>query len=122
MDVNKLPLNQKRTIVAQKFIIAVAERVSDDDVIISYINLQNHTEVLQILQKIEDGAQTLKFFDEEYWDIYTDGNFINKPDISKFKDLQVKIHVNAADKLLEIDSFQNEVYMSSVRHKKLVSH
>lgn len=109
MDISKLPLNQKTTIVAQKFIIAIAERISNDEVIISYINLEKHEEVLRLLQRIETGAQLLRHLEPSYWNIYADGKYIADFDFSVFNDLEVKIKVNTLDKSLEILSFNNKV-------------
>lgn len=109
MDISKLPLNQKTTIVAQKFIIAIAERISNDEVIISYINLEKHEVVLRLLQRIETGAQLLRYLEPGYWNIYSDGKYISDFDLSLFHDLEVKIKVNTLDKSLEILSFNNRV-------------
>lgn len=108
MDLSKLPLNQKTTIIAQKFIIAIAKRTSNCEVIISYVNLENHEEVLRILQQINKGSQVLQYVDPEYWKIYADGNYVTDFDLSVFKDLEVKINVITMDKSLEIGSFYNK--------------
>ena len=108
MDASKLPLNKKRTIIAQKFIIAVAKRINSNEVIISYINLKDHEEVLRVLQKIDNGTKILQYADPEYWDIYSDGNYISDIDISLFKDVESKIKISTREKSLEIESFDNK--------------
>lgn len=106
MDIEKLPQNKRTTIIAEKFIIAVVDRISREEAIISYINLKTREEVLRILQRI-DGSQILQYLDEGYWDIYADGKLITNYDLSFFKDLEVKVNVSTSDKSLEIISFNN---------------
>lgn len=106
---SKLPLNQKTTIVAQKFIIAVANRINKDEAIISYINLENHKEVLRIREHIGTGSQILKYLDPAYWKIYADGKYITDFHLSSFQDMEVKIKVTTYDKSLEIVGFVNQI-------------
>lgn len=108
MDMSKLPLNQKTTIIAQKFIIAVAKRINKDEAIISYVSLENHKEVLRILEHIGSGSQILKYVDPTYWKIYADGKYITDFTLSSFRDMEVKIKVTTYDKSLEIVGFENE--------------
>jgi len=117
MNANKLPLNQKKTIIAQKFIIAVAERINNNEVIISYINLHDHKEVLRIRQKIENGAQVIIYFDKDYWDLYKDGNFVAKTDLSMLKNSEFTINVNTSNKLLEIENIKDVMNVASAQPK-----
>lgn len=112
MDISKLPLNKKTTIVAEKFIIAAVNRFSEDEAIISYINLKTREEVLRILQRA-DGSQILQYLEDGYWDIYADGKLITHYDFSLFQDLEVKVNVSTREKSLEIVSFNQKM-----NHKK----
>lgn len=102
MDLSKLPLHQKTTIIARKYIIAIANRVSEDEAVLTYINLKNQKEVLRILQRIKTGAEILKFVDTDYWDIYAEGKHLVNHDFSGFRDLEVKIKVKTSAKAMEI--------------------
>lgn len=115
MDMSKLPLNQKTTVIAQRFIIAVANRINENEVIITYINLENHKEVLRIREDIGRGSQVLDYLDPEYWKIYADGNYITDFDLSIFQDMEVKIKVTTYDKSLEIVGFENK---ANIQKKK----
>lgn len=118
MDISKLPLNQNTTIIAQKFIIAIAKRINNDEVIISYINLEKHEEVLRLLERIETGVQILHYVAPRYWNIYADGKYISDFDLSLFQDLEVKIKVNTLDKSLNILNFKNKVPKNRKDFKK----
>ncbi|WP_234572282.1 hypothetical protein [Rhodohalobacter sp. 614A] len=112
---SKLPLNQKTTVIAQRFIIAVANRINENEVIITYINLENHEEVLRIREDIGRGSQVLDYLDPRYWKIYADGNYITDFDLSIFQDMEVKIKVTTYDKSLEIVGFENK---ANIQKKK----
>lgn len=107
MDVSKLPLNKKRTIIAQKFIIAVAERINENEVIISYINLKDHEEVLRFHEFTSTGSHLLTYVDPDYWKIYSDGDYMRDFDVTMFKNRKVKIEVTTYDRSLEITGLKN---------------
>lgn len=105
MEVSHLPLNKKTTVIAEKFLLAVANRISKDEAVITYIDLKNRQEVLRILQKIKDNTQILQYVDSDYWKIFADGNRLSKYDFSLFKNVKTKIKANTANRSLEIASF-----------------
>lgn len=105
MEINDIPLNQKTTIVAEKFIIAVVERISKNTAVVSYINLENRKEVLRILQK-RDGTQILQSLDTNYWHVFSDGKQIAEFDISIFEDLSIAIDVSTRKKTINLLKFR----------------
>lgn len=108
MDGSKLPLKENRTIIAQKFLIAVAKRINSNEVIISYKDLINQEEVLRFLQCIKTGSKTLKYVDSNYWDIYMDGEFIPDFSAKDYKDQPVKLNIPTINKSLEIESIDTK--------------
>ena len=117
MDFRKLPLNQKTTIIAERFLIAVAKRANKSEAVVSYINLRSQKEVLRVKQQIDNDSQILEYIDSDYWDIYADGNYISNYDFSIFHDLEIKVKVNTRAKSLEILGFNNRVFFQINKYR-----
>lgn len=107
MDYSKLPINEKRTIRTEKHLAAVAKRVNEDEVIVSYVDLKSSAEILRIIYSIKSDTQILQFVEPKYWKIYSGGRYLSNFNFSGVENFEIIVNVETIDNSLEIKSISN---------------